>query len=96
MIDLKKLTEEKERLTSILSSEVIITPRYFGNSIIVENTKGNHLYFKKNKEPITTIDILISDLYIKPMEYLKSVKGCFKEGTYNFINNYKMILYTRY
>ncbi len=89
MIDLKKLTGEKERLTNILSGEVIITPKYFGNSITAEYTKENYSYLKKNKEPITIIDILISDLYIKPMEYLKSVKDCFNEGTYGFINNYK-------
>lgn len=89
MIDLKSLIEEKERLVSILSGEVVITPKYFGNTIIAEYSRENHTYYKKKKDKITIIDTLTSDLYSKPIDYLKSVEDCFKSGTYYFTNNYK-------
>lgn len=90
MIDLKELTEEKERLTKILSGDVIITPKYFGNSIIADFTEeGNHKYFKKNKEPITIIDILVSYFYSEPMTYLIHNTDCFENKIYHFTNNYK-------
>lgn len=89
MIDLRKLTEQKERLSNILSGEIIITPKYFGNSIIAEYNKDDYSYLKRNKEPVTIIDILVSDLYSVPIEYLKSVRENFEDGTYNFVNNYR-------
>lgn len=89
MIDLKKLTEEKERLAKILSREIIITPKYFGNSIIVDYTGETPVYLKRSKEPITTIDMLVSDFYSKPVRYLMDMEDCFESRVYHFTNNYK-------
>lgn len=90
MIDLRKLTEQRERLQNILSGEVTITPKFFGNIIIMEHVEGGTSYLKKDKKLINTTDMLVSDLYSKPIKYLRSVAESFNRGkSYKFTNNYR-------
>ena len=88
MIELKSLIEEPERLNEILENEVCITPKYFGNSILA-NFSIDTFYKKTIKTEVDIVDILASDLYSKPITYLRTISDRFGEGIWKFTNNYK-------
>lgn len=90
MINLNQLSKDRDKLEEILSNEVVITPKFFGNRFLVKITDAKATYSKVSKKTaISKIDLLLSDLYHKPINHINTNLFLFEDGEYYFTNDYK-------
>ena len=81
MIELKDLSDE---YVQKIWGKFTITQKFKGTKIIV-NKNGNGVTFLKNKLfPVTKIDLLMSDLYTKPIEILNTIHEYLPNNTKSF------------
>lgn len=87
MVELRNLNEDVIKEIGI--DKMTVTQKFYGTKIIVKKSEGKTTYLKNQFLPITRIDLLMSDLYSKPIEILESIEYSLPPNpAYYFTYNY--------